>query len=261
LLVIQFAPGDAGHPQINAIEILAPGAVTVSLAPGAATLGVSQTQKFTTLVQGSANPAVTWSLSAPLGTVSEEGLYTAPSVIAADEQITVVARSVSDSSATASAAVNLVAPPAGFVPIRVNAGGPAFTDDAGQVWAADTGFSGGNVSAVNAPVAGTQNPALYQTLRWQSGGFQYRFVVPNGVYAVRLKFAEVSLTPKNQRRFSVIVNGQPVLSDFDIAAAAGGPRIAIDRSFQTTVSNGAIVIQFAPGAAGDPQINAIEILR
>lgn len=34
-------------------------------------------------------------------------------------------------------AVLAAAPLAAFVPIRVNAGGPAFTDGSGNVWAAD----------------------------------------------------------------------------------------------------------------------------
>src|SRR5262249_36957283 len=34
-------------------------------------------------------------------------------------------------------------PPPTFTPIRVNAGGGAFTDPSGNVWAADTGFNGG----------------------------------------------------------------------------------------------------------------------
>jgi len=258
-IVIQFTRGDADDPQINAIEILATGAVTVALTPATATLGRSQSQQFTAAVKGSANSAVTWSLSDPLGTVSAGGLYTAPSVISADQQITVLARSVADSSATASAKVNLVV--SGFTPIRVNAGGPAFTDDLGQVWAADKGFSGGTVFSVNSPVAGTKNAALYQTLRWQSGPFQYQFAVPNGVYTVNLKFAEVYFSRAGQRRFSVAINGQTVLTNFDIAAVAGGPGIATDRSFQTTVTNGAIVIQFTRGDADDPQINAIEILQ
>jgi hypothetical protein len=260
-IAIQFARGDADDPQINAIEIAATGAVTVGLMPSAVTLGRSGSQQFAAAVKGSANAAVTWSLSAPLGTVSASGLYTAPAVISPDQQITVMARSVADSSVTASSTVSLVAPQPGFAPIRVNAGGPAFTDDAGRVWAADTGFSGGIVYSVNSPVAGTKNPALYQTLRWQSGTFQYQFAVPNGVYHVNLKFAETYFPRAGQRRFSVAINGQPVLVNFDIAATAGGPGIAIDRSFPTTVTNGSIVIQFARGDADDPQINAVEILQ
>ena len=130
-----------------------------------------------------------------------------------------------------------------------------------QIWAADKGFSGGTVYAVNSPVAGAKNPALYQTLRWQSGTFRYQFAAPNGVYTVNLKFAEIYFTRAGQRRFSVAINGQTALLNFDIIAAAGGPGVAIDRSFQTTATNGSIVIQFDRGDADDPQINALEILH
>jgi hypothetical protein len=152
------------------------------------------------------------------------------------------------------------ATPTAFSPIRVNAGGPAFTDDAGQVWAADKAFSGGNVYSGNSLVAGTKNAPLYQTHRWHSGTFQYQFPVPNGVYTVNLKFAEVYFPQVGQRRFSALINGQTALFNFDIVAAAGGPGIAIDRSFQTTVTNGLIAIQFAPGDTNYPQISAVEIV-
>ena len=76
---------------------------------------------------------------------------------------------------------------------------------------------------MNSPVAGTKNSTLYQTLRWQSATFQYQFAVPNGVYTVNLKFAEIYFPRAGQRRFSVIINGQTALFNFDIVAAAGGP--------------------------------------
>jgi len=51
------------------------------------------------------------------------------------------------------------------VTIRVNAGGPAYTDSAGDVLSADSGFSSGG-DTVNwgpIPIAGTSDPTLFQT--------------------------------------------------------------------------------------------------
>src|SRR5581483_6642895 len=41
------------------------------------------------------------------------------------------------------------------VAVRVNAGGPAYTDTVGAAWAADTGFSGGTAVSTTGPIAGT----------------------------------------------------------------------------------------------------------
>jgi len=106
---------------------------------------------------------------------------------------------------------------------------------------------------------GTSVPALYQTERWNDGGFQYQFSVPNGTYTVNLKFAEINFAQPGQRRFGVAINGQMVLTDFDIFVAAGGAFKAVDRRFTTSVSNGQITIQFLPGIE-NPKVSAIEIL-
>jgi hypothetical protein len=76
---------------------------------------------------------------------------------------------------------------------------------------------------------------------------------------VTLKFAENYFTQPGQRLFGVSINGQTVLSNFDILGAAGGANKAIDRSFSVSVTGGAVTIHFLPGAANNPKIDAIEI--
>jgi hypothetical protein len=142
-------------------------------------------------------------------------------------------------------------------PIRVNASGPAYTDGAGKVWSADSGFSGGNTWTSQYAISGTTTPTLYQTCRW--GVFGYNFAVPNGTYTVNLKFAEVTQFGVGRRVFNAAINGNAVLTNFDIYAQAGG-LTAIDKSFPVTVSNGQIAIQFTQGAADYPLVSAIEIL-
>jgi Malectin domain len=46
--------------------------------------------------------------------------------------------------------------------LRVNCGGPSYTDSLGQVWAADTGYNEGTASTVAGQITGTNDPALYQ---------------------------------------------------------------------------------------------------
>jgi len=142
--------------------------------------------------------------------------------------------------------------------IRVHAGGTALVDAAGNSWSADNSYSGGSPWIVSQNIANTATPALYQSCRY-GYAFSYQFSVANGPYNVVLKFAEVSQSGPGQRVFNVAINGVTVLSNFDIFAAAGGPLIAIDRSFPVTVTNGQITIQFSSGPANSPMINAIDI--
>jgi hypothetical protein len=127
--------------------------------------------------------------------------------------------------------------------IRVNAGGPAYTDPAGNVWQADPGFSGvgGSWSPGNVPIANTTTPTLYQSEAW--GNIQYQFAVANGTYNVTLKFAELEVTQPGQRMFNVYLNGQQVLQNFDVVAAAGAWQTAVDKEFPVNVTNGAIQIR------------------
>jgi hypothetical protein len=75
---------------------------------------------------------------------------------------------------------------------------------------------------------------------------------------VKLHFAEIYNTGAGQRVFNVVVNGQTVLSNFDVFAAAGGQYIAVDKAIPVNVTTGSVTIQFVP-VVSNPKINAIEI--
>ncbi len=147
----------------------------------------------------------------------------------------------------------------GFAMLRIRSGGAAVTDSTGNVWAADTGFSGGYTYADYNPISNAPTPALYQAQRFNIGApVQYQFAVPNGTYAVTLKFAETWFTGAGQRIANILINGQTVQSNFDIVAAAGGANLAIDKTYTVSVTGGSILIQLAP-VVSNPEINAIQI--
>ncbi len=153
-----------------------------------------------------------------------------------------------------------IAPPA--IPpapgtVRINTGGASYTDGSGNIWSADTSYSGGGAWSTSSAISGTSTPTLYQTCRY--GTFNYQAAVPDGSYAVTLKFAEISLYGAGQRQFNVAIDGTPVLTNFDIFAQAGWLS-AIDQTFPVTVANGQIAIQFTPGAADSPLVSAIQIV-
>jgi GH18 family chitinase len=74
-------------------------------------LTASGTQQFTAAVLGASNTAVTWSIIPSLGTISSQGLYTAPSGIPTSQTVTVKGQSVADPTKSASGAVSLQATP------------------------------------------------------------------------------------------------------------------------------------------------------
>lgn len=76
---------------------------------------------------------------------------------------------------------------------------------------------------------------------------------------VRVYFSGRSVTTVGGRVFSMTVEGQSALTDFDVVAAAGA-NVGVMRA-TTATSDGVINLSFLHGAAGDPQVNAIEIVR
>jgi TatA/E family protein of Tat protein translocase len=88
--------------------------VRVTLSPAGATLAVNSTQQFSASVAGAPNTAIgSWSVNgiaggnAIVGTISQSGLYTAPSVVPSPNTVTVTATSQADTSTSASASVTI----------------------------------------------------------------------------------------------------------------------------------------------------------
>lgn len=107
-------------------------------------------------------------------------------------------------------------------------------------------------------ITNTSDPTLYQTSRY-GASFSYGISAPAGTYAVTLKFAELYWTAAGRRVFNVAINGTAVLSSFDIFAAAGGALKAVDKTF-TVTSGGTITVQFTQGSAGNPLVNAVQVV-
>jgi hypothetical protein len=80
----------------------------ISATPLSASLYASQTQQFAAAVVGLGTSNVSWSLSPNSGSISANGLYTAPSLILSAQSISVIATSVADPTKSASASVNLI---------------------------------------------------------------------------------------------------------------------------------------------------------
>jgi len=126
-------------------------AVTVSVSPTAATMLPSQAQTFTPTVGGTPNTGVTWSIAPATGTISSNGLYTAPATITPTSPVTVTATSVADTTKSASATVTLI-PPVQITTISLPGG------TAGTAYSAAVSATGG-VAPYTWSIASGQLPA------------------------------------------------------------------------------------------------------
>ena len=153
--------------------------------------------------------------------------------------------------------------------VRINAGGGAVTSN-GIAWSADQNFSGGGTFNNAVEIAGTNDDAIYQTERFDSGmaGLTYNIPVPGaGDYIVTLHFAEIffgapgggeNLGAPGQRVFSVSIEGTEVITDLDIYDEVG-PATALVEIFEgITVNDGALDISIT-SSVREGKISGIEV--
>jgi hypothetical protein len=121
-------------------------------------------------------------------------------------------------------------------------------------------------TAIEGALPAPSDQALYQAGR-EGRDFTYSIPVPDGVYAVRLKFVEWKFPWASQRALNLSINGQQALRDFDICQAAHGPRHAYDKVFRDLVpdSEGQLVLHFTGGfnplqESHQATVQAIEVL-
>src|SRR5579883_2178494 len=149
----------------------------------------------------------------------------------------------------------------GTLVTAINAGGSAsgsFVADADY----DQGnqYSDTSSSITTSGVTNAAPQAVYQTCRWNSS---FTYTIPGLTagksYKVRLHWAELTFGSAGQRVFNVAINGNAVLSNFDVYATAGYKKALIKEFTVTANSSGQIVIAFTQGGADNPFINGIEV--
>jgi len=155
---------------------------------------------------------------------------------------------------------------------RISGGDPSnVTDCASNVWVADQayslgsfGYSGGTNGYLNNAITGICSSAwpLYQRERFSTSAssFTYLFDCPAGIYETTLLEAETYWTNSNQRVFNVFIEGQEVLTNFDIFATAGGANIPLTLVFTNTVSDAQLEIDFFP-IVDNARISGIQVRK
>ncbi len=141
----------------------------------------------------------------------------------------------------------------------INTAGSSYVAQDGTTFMADALYSGGSVSTDSAAISGTADPALYQTHRWQAGGFSYALPLVNDDYEVTLKFAETYFNQSGQRSFHVDAEGVRVISSLDVYSVVGADA-AHDETFNVSVADGVLNLNFVPEVE-NPFISAIVVKK
>jgi hypothetical protein len=146
--------------------------------------------------------------------------------------------------------------------VRLLAGysGAPQTDSAGQIWEADRFFHGGGAwRRPDLAIARTRDPFMFQY--WRTGDMTYDIPLRPGVYELHLYFATSEKSSESLSTFTMRINGNLILTGFDINSDAMGENIADERIFRdvTPAADGMLHIDFA-SERGAPKLNAIEIV-
>ncbi|MBM1105618.1 ThuA domain-containing protein [Aurantibacter crassamenti] len=156
--------------------------------------------------------------------------------------------------------------------MRINSGGPAVVLNDSIQFIADTLFVGSSKPYANnniLDVLETTQDSIYKTERTSSNSlkaFGYTIPVINGEYEIRLHFAEIywgatrgGTAGLGKRVFNATIEGEEVITDFDISAEAV-PMSALIKTFTATVIDSVLNIDFG-ATVNQPKISAIEIFR
>ncbi|MEO7426917.1 MAG: malectin domain-containing carbohydrate-binding protein [Fibrobacteria bacterium] len=146
--------------------------------------------------------------------------------------------------------------------VRIHAGGGAYTDDVGNVWAADNYYNTGVTFTSTSPIDGTGNDPLYQSERYdEAGGSELTYTIPvtPGAYNVRLHFAEIYATAPGQRVFDVSIENQTAFAGLDIFAQAGAKNKALVKEYAVTVTGSTLTVTLIHKIE-NPKISAIEVV-
>ncbi|MEM9445921.1 MAG: malectin domain-containing carbohydrate-binding protein [Verrucomicrobiota bacterium] len=151
--------------------------------------------------------------------------------------------------------------------IRINTGGLEYTDTQGNIWLADTFFTGGTTYTTTVDsINNTVEDPLYQSERY-GDTLDYSIAVTSGTYAVTLHFAEIffgsSLQPSKNgpghRIFDVsIENAQATLIGIDLNDIVGPVTAYAVQINDIVVTDGQLDIDFT-ASVNNAKISAIEI--
>ncbi len=206
-------------------------------------------------VNGTPNRALTWKLSAPVGSLSPTGLYTPPSSVNDREIVTATVSSAADPEAARTIQITVI--PAGT--IRINVGGSRpYKDSQGHIWMAGFGYDRGWNYDNGGTYPKVPDVPLYQLMHYSDQDMEFRFHVPNGNYRLLGKFAEGEYGP-GQKLFHLETQGNVVYRNVDVDTMAGGQRMPLDLDMPAVVTDGTLLLVLRHVIGPHVNISSLEI--
>jgi len=149
--------------------------------------------------------------------------------------------------------------------VRIDCGSDAeFVDWDSCIWSADKNFDGGSVihsdSAVSQASPTMYDQGLYRTARCGKT-IKYDFDMPDGLYVVHLKFAELWLKKLGKRPMDIEINGKKFWKAWDPSETAGKLGMTADLRAEdvTPDKDGKIHLRITAVGQNDAILQGIEI--
>ena len=231
------------------VTVTAAPVVAVSIDPTSASMLISGTQQFTAYITGTSNTAVTWSTTS--GTVSTNGLYTAPATAGT---YTVTATSQADTTKSASAVVTVSVPSAQAVSfVQVAAAAPQSPQStvtvvypaaqtAGNLNVVVVGWndSTSNVTSVSDSSGNAYTLAVGPTIgTGLSQSIYYAKDIVSGSNAVTVTFNQAATSPDIR---ILEYAGLDTVSPLDVTAAAVGNSNSASSGPATTTATSELIL-------------------
>jgi hypothetical protein len=152
--------------------------------------------------------------------------------------------------------------------VAVDSGGTgSYTDAGGDTWVADQRYAAGSWGYTNGSstrlttaraIGGTTEDPLFQTAR--NNPSQYRFDnVPNGVYEIEFRFAEINGRAPDRRLADVIAEQSLLLPAHDISGEVGTFN-ADEHTVSVVVTDGQLNVRLVPRAGSAvPIVNGLRV--
>lgn len=217
--------------------------ISVSVSPSSATVQAAATQQFTASVQNTTNTAVTWQVNAItggdsiVGTISTNGLYTAPLSPPETGIVTVTAVSQADSTKSGSANVTIV-----FSNATIS-GQYAFSlsgvDASGNFYVAGSFYADGNGNLTNGVEDLNHFTGIFQNLSF-TGSYS---IGPDGRGSATITSSQGT----SNFRFVVLSSDMAMLIEFDTFATGVG---SIEKQDSTAFFNSALIGDYSFSLSG-----------
>ena len=217
-----------------------PSAVGVTVTPATASLLLGNTQAFTPTVTGASDTTVSWSVNGVAGgtsltgTISANGVYTAPQILPVSATITVTAQSVADATKQASATITILSD----IAISLTPGATGVELGATQRFHGSINSNGHPDVSIRWSISGPSCPAVCGALD-ASGNYTAPQILPAAA-AVTITAQSVA-DPSKQAAAAVTIT-----SNFSLQLSAP-PSVASGGS-------GLIAATFTPVAGSNPAI-------